>query len=383
MRESLYEYCLREDRKNLLEQWDSAGNAPLTPTSVSYGSKQKVWWQCDKGHRWQAAVYTRTGSGTGCPVCAGKVPQIGESDLATLYPDLAGQWHPSRNHGLTPFQVSPGSHRLVWWICEQGHVWRAQVRSRVEGCGCPVCVHRVIRRGENSLAVQFPHVASQWHPTRNGNLTPDMVAPKTSRRVWWRCEKGHVWMASVASRTSGGSGCPVCAGRYVVPGENDLATYFPAIAAQWHPEKNGDLTPDHLFPHSNRKVWWRCPLGHEYQAVVGARTIKGSGCPFCAGRRVLSGFNDLTTLAPEVARQWHPTLNGALTPEMVTVGSRRKVWWECDSGHAWKATIYSRTGPQKCGCSICGGRIRRKRHGALSGYTHDYGQRCAEDTGTL
>lgn len=109
MRESLYEYCLREDRKNLLEQWDSTGNAPLTPTSVSYGSKQKVWWQCDKGHRWQAAVYTRTGSGTGCPVCAGKVPQIGESDLATLYPDLAGQWHPSRNHGLTPFQVSPAA----------------------------------------------------------------------------------------------------------------------------------------------------------------------------------------------------------------------------------------------------------------------------------
>ena len=78
------------------------------------------------------------------------------------------------------------------------------------------------------------------------------------------------------------------------------------------------------------------------------------------GAMVLPGFNDLGTVEPEVARQWHPALNGTLTPELVTAGARRKVWWECDQGHVWKAAIYSRTGAQKCGCPVCAGRVRTK-----------------------
>ena len=89
--------------------------------------------------------------------------------------------------------------------------------------------------------------------------------------------------------------------------------------------------------------------------------MRGSGCPYCAGRKVLPGFNDLATLEPEVARQWHPALNGTLTPQMVTTGSRRKVWWECDQGHVWKAAIYSRTGPKKCGCPVCAVKISKSR----------------------
>ena len=155
--------------------------------------------------------------------------------------------------------------------------------------------------------------------------------------------------------------CPVCAGKSIVPGENDLQTLFPEIAAQWYAEKNGMLTPEQVSPYSNRKVWWRCDLGHPYQAMIGARTMHGSGCPYCANRKVLPGFNDLATVEPKIAAQWHPTLNGALTPEMVTAGSHRKVWWQCPNGHIWKAVIYSRAGPQKCGCPICAGRVKQSR----------------------
>ena len=274
----------------LLKQWDTASNLPLTPEQISYGSNRKVWWQCEKGHHWQAAVYTRTGSGTGCPVCTGRVPLAGETDLATLYPDLARQWHPTKNGSLTPEQVLPGSHRMVWWICEKGHEWRAQVKSRVVGCGCPVCANREIYPTENDLATQYPQLAIQWHPTKNGSLAPEQIPPGTTRKVWWRCEKGH-----------------------------------------------------------------------DYQATIGARTMVGSNCPYCAGRKVLPGFNDLATLVPEVARQWHPVLNGTLTPQMVTAGSHRKAWWECEQGHVWQSAIYSRTGPKKCGCPICAGRVSAKR----------------------
>ena len=94
--------------------------------------------------------------------------------------------------------------------------------------------------------------------------------------------------------------------------------------------------------------------------MIAQRVQRGDGCPYCANRKVLPGFNDLATLDPAVAKEWHPTLNGALTPEMVTVGSHRKVWWQCTCGHVWKAAIYPRTGKQRCGCPVCAGKTKRK-----------------------
>ena len=188
------------------------------------------------------------------------------------------------------------------------------------------------------------------------------MVPGTHRRVWWQCAKGHAWQASVASRVNG-SGCPVCAGKVVVAGDNDLASQYPHLAREWHPEKNGSLLPTQVAPASNRKVWWRCPQGHDYQAVVASRTQRGNGCPYCSGRKVLVGFNDLATTYPEVAKEWHTTLNGSLTPQDVTAGSRKRVWWQCSQGHTWKAIIYSRTGSQRCGCPVCSGHTAgNKRH---------------------
>ena len=143
-------------------------------------------------------------------------------------------------------------------------------------------------------------------------------------------------------------------------GENDLATLFPDIAAQWDTERNGSLRPDQITSFSNRKVWWRCTLGHEWQAIVAARAVENSGCPYCAGRRVLAGFNDLATLYPKIAAQWDAALNGSLTPEMVTPGSHKRVWWRCGEGHVWKTAVYSRTGKQKCGCPVCAGKATRQ-----------------------
>ena len=116
-----------------------------------------------------------------------------------------------------------------------------------------------------------------------------------------------------------------------------------------------------MTPSSNRSVWWLCEKGHEYKAAVASRTINASGCPYCANRRALPGFNDLATLEPRLATQWHPTLNGALTPQDVTCGSKRKVWWQCAEGHVWKAVVYSRAGVQKTGCPVCAGRVKKSK----------------------
>lgn len=365
VRETLQAYCERTENHALLAQWDSLRNGALSPQHITYGSKQKVWWRCSRGHFWQTSVYVRTTGGAGCPYCAGKLPWPGESDLATRAPQLAREWHPTRNGALTPAQVLPGSHRAVWWQCERGHVWRSQIKSRVAGCGCPYCAGRQLISGETDLATADPLLAAQWHSEKNAPLTPKDVSPGTNKRVWWRCEKGHEWKAAVRSRSGGGCGCPVCAGRKILPGYNDFASAFPQLAAQWDSEKNGALRPEQLSCYSNRAVWWRCALGHSYRAAVGSRTARKKGCPYCAGQRVLPGFNDLATRAPEIAAQWHPSLNEQMTPQQFTAGSHYSAWWICGEGHVWKAAIYSRAGPQKCGCPVCAGKTARRSRAAI------------------
>ena len=237
----------------------------------------------------------------------------------------------------------------------------AKIRSRVTGSGCPICTNHKVLIGTNDLATLYPHLAKEWHPTKNGKLMPDSVTCGSKRKVWWQCSKGHEWCVSVQSRVLDNTGCPVCAGRIIIPGENDMASIFPDIAKEWHPEKNNTLSPSMVAPFCKLRVWWRCPLGHDYMTTVESRTAKHSGCPYCAGKKVLPGFNDLATCQPRIAAQWHPSLNDSLTPQMVTAGSHKKVWWICEEGHVWKAAIYSRTGKQQRGCPVCAGVISGKR----------------------
>lgn len=361
MVKSLYDWCIEREKFELLVQWDKGKNGALHPKDVSYGSHKKAWWKCAFAHQWEAPVYSRTTSGSGCPYCTGRKMESKANTLATQYPELAKEWNPTKNFDLTPSDVPPGTHRKVWWKCAKGHEWQAQIKARVSGTGCPYCSNRQVKVGENDLATTNPEIASQWHTERNGSKSPQSVVGGNRAKVWWKCEKGHEWQATILSRTSTGNGCPVCAGKLVVEGQNDLASQFPQIASQWHPARNGELTPQSVTAFSNRRAWWLCDKGHEYQSVIAHRAQSGSGCPYCTNRKILVGFNDLATVEPMIAAQWHPELNGALTPQMVTAGSAKKVWWQCGEGHIWHAKIYSRTGPQKCGCPVCAGKVKESR----------------------
>ena len=271
-----------------------------------------------------------------------------EHNLGKLYPKLVKEWHLTKNKGLTPFQVTPGMGKKVWWKCNQGHEWEATVYSRTGSeSGCPYCSgHRVGK--ENNLAVKYPELAREWHPIKNGDLTPFNVTTRNSRKVWWVCKQGHEWKTAIAHRTSG-SGCPYCWGRYPKE-ENNLLVKYPDTARDWHPTKNGDLTPDQVTPGSYRKVWWICGQGHEWSTNVYHRTGQGSGCPYCAGKYPTEE-NNLLAKYPQITKEWHPTKNGELMPKDVTPASHRKVWWVCSESHKWKARVADRT--RGHGCRKC------------------------------
>lgn len=353
---TLYEYVRQNNRVDLLLEWDREANAALDPNELTPSSSQAVGWVCGKGHRWKAAINARTLRGTGCPYCAGQSVIPGRTDLETLRPDVMRLWDKERN-SLSPAELSPGSHKRCVWRCERGHRWEATVYSVTAGSGCPYCAGNKAIPDETDLATTHPRLAAEWDEKSN-KKSVKQVSRGSMEKAWWICPQGHSYEAAVYSRVAG-TGCPYCAGKKVLAGFNDLATTDPELLKNWDYEKN-DIKPEEINRGSHKKVWWRCALGHSYEAAVYSHAA-GADCPYCTGRKVLVGFNDLATTHPKVAAEWDTELNGSLEPEMVTKGSNKKVWWQCAEGHVWQATIFSRTRTRAAGCPVCAGTAKPRR----------------------
>src|SRR5205814_921507 len=207
-------------------------------------SNKKAWWICNKDaeHVWEARIVTRTKPNeTGCPVCAKRKTHSSLGCLATTHPDIAKQWHPTKNK-LTPLEVSARSRKKAWWICSKDneHVWESKIsyKTRMNSSSCSICTNRKVILS-NCLATTHPAIAKQWHPTKN-KVTPLEVSARSRKKAWWICSKDneHVWESKISYKTRmNSSSCSICTNRKVIL-SNCLATTHPDIAKQWHPTKN-------------------------------------------------------------------------------------------------------------------------------------------------
>ena len=199
---------------------------------------------------------------------------------------LMAEWDWEKNIEFAPSQLTLGSHKEVWWKCIRGHEWQAKIYNRNIGKGCPYCSGQIVLKGYNDLQTINPNLAKEWNFEKNGDLKPEFFSANSHKKVWWKCIRGHEWQATIYSRNTG-RGCPYCSGRYVIKDENDLQSINPKIAKQWHPTKNLNLLPCDVTAACEKKVWWKCSKGHEWQATVANRN-KGSGCPVCNSERSTS-----------------------------------------------------------------------------------------------
>ena len=206
---------LSQAHPELEAEWDYEKNGDLLPTEVSSGSSKKVWWLCAKcGHSWEAYINNRANKGSGCPVCAGRVPKQGVNDVATLYPELMLDWDYEANENLDPTTLMRTNSSRVYWKCHVcGNQWVSSLVTRtLHDTGCPVCRDRERAEKGNLLAIRYPDVASEWNFARNVGIDIMTVAQYSDMSVWWRCrECGHEFQARVRNRTNGHTGCPKCA----------------------------------------------------------------------------------------------------------------------------------------------------------------------------
>ena len=220
-----------------------------------------------------------------------------------------------------------------------------------------------LRKGTISLADANPELAKEWDYEKNAPLTPDNIARAANRKVWWKCPKGHSWEASINNRASNSRGCPFCAGSRVLEGYNDFNTWclsngFTKLLQEWNYERN-TVNPSEVTAKSNKKIWWKCSLGHEWDASINSRTAgRPSGCPYCSNppKRILVGFNDFETWCLNnnkayLLKEWNTKRNTNITPQELTYGSGKKIWWKCDRGHEWSVSPSCRV--RGSGCPVC------------------------------
>lgn len=274
--------------------------------------------------------------------------------LSEKYPEIKPQFLSHKNKGVLLDEISIGSTKAIWWKCGKGddHIWSASPNQRTSGGklrGCPVCAGKKVVKS-NSLEENYSEIAKEWNYSKNASLKPSEITSGSNKKVWWKCQKNkkHEWLASPKQRTKQNNTCPIC---------NSLAEKYPDIAKEFHPILNMGINEFDIAYSSHQEIWWKCDKGfdHVWKSTVNSRTSMKTGCPICAGYKVVKS-NSLATVFPELAAQWDFIKNGELTPDKVYSRSSQKVWWKCLEGidHKWQSQIKSRA--NGIGCPICSGR---------------------------
>lgn len=292
------------------------------------------------------------------------ITSLREKSINARYPGSAAKWDVEKNGGLKPDQVSAFSNKKYWWKCQMGHSYQSTPANEVTFIkNCPICSNHQVLEGFNDLSSRSPQLTLEWDYKKNYPLKPTQIVFSSSRKVWWLCPNKHSYEATAESRLKKGTGCPYCSNKKVLPGYNDLKTKNPELLREWNYKRNANIRPEDLLPGSNRKVWWICKNGHEWEVVVNSRSGKGHAeCPFCSGHKVLNGYNDLATKYPELLLEWDYNRNIDINPNCISPGSNLQVWWKCRTcSNEWKARIVNRVYGIKTGCPKCGYIIKMKK----------------------
>ena len=257
--------------------------------------------------------------------------------LEESHPNIASQWNYSKNGDLKPSDVSAGSSKKVYFICDVcGYDdWQSIINNRTQkNTKCPVCTGNKVLKGVNDLATHYPELIKEWDYVANANRTnkngedistPDKVTCGSGQKVGWVCLKcNYHWETAICLRVGSNnkcpSGCPQCAGQITIPGVNDFLTVKPELKLELDPDGNKGIDFSTIAAYSTISLDWKCILGHKWRAAVKNRTL-GSNCLYCTGQKAWPGYNDFATFHPELLKEWDYDKNDKL-PNILIVQDR-------------------------------------------------------------
>lgn len=341
------------DDEELLKEWDYNKNKKLPNEYTTY-SNESVWWKCSScGYEWKSKIGNRTKLNRGCPCCANLKIVTEINDLATTNPELLKEWHPSRNTGISPYKVPAGSRKKVWWLCPNGHEYQASLLHRKHGTNCPICnsgrqtsfaeqcvfyyvkklypdaMNRYkapwLKRMEldifiSSINYAIEYDGAAWH--RIENL-------KREQEKYKLCHENNIKLIRLRENFA--------------PLGSDIADYQFGDKKDLYKTKNLEIVLDQLLSFLNF-------AGFHHSIDINIERDKTEIRESFLKSEIKNSFE---TLYPLIAKEWHPTKNGILKPNMFKPHSDVKVWWICPvCKNEYQATIGSRS--SGTGCPICG-----------------------------
>lgn len=349
-------WCEQNGRTYLLTEWDNDKNGENSPSTITAKNGHKVWWKCKYNHSWDATVANRV-KGTGCPYCKSSSSSMPEQGIA-FYLSKACIVEQRKKLFKKEIDVFLPDYNIgVEYDGLYFHSDGAKVQNDNDKNATltknGICLIRVkedvcnVIEDETVIKFQMDNMGSnyEWALKQLCQLLSVLTTNDDFINLDINVNRDRLLIREQFDLTLK---------------KNSLAVKYPEIAAEWNYEKNGRLLPD-MFPYgAQQKVWWKCANGHDYQASIGSRTNMKSGCKYCARKALLTGFNDLATLYPDLVSEWDYEKNKGLknsrgkdisTPDKVSAHTRQSVWWICSKGHSYYSKVSSRS--RGNGCSIC------------------------------
>jgi len=323
----------------MFNEWDSSKNTK-SPFEIFAGSLDKTYWICSYCENEWGTPARSIKNGSGCPICS----KYKKGDITKTHPELMPEWNSENGN---PRQYGSGSMKIVKWDCVVClNTWEATIPYKTRGAKCPYCENNKAIKGFNDLQTTHPDLLKEWDYDKN-IIDPSSLTFKNVTKVWWKCEKGHNWEATINQRIIKKTNCSFCSNRKVLEGFNDLKSQYPFLEKEWDYKKNKNLLPSEIVFGSHIKVWWKCSKDHSWKATISHRSLDNSGCPYCSKLRTAIGENDIKTINPNYLTEWDYEKNNIL-PSSVTLNSSKKIWWKCKKGHSWQTAVSERTRGYSC-----------------------------------
>ena len=394
-------------------EWDHTKNGGLRPCDFSYGSHHPAYWLCQNGHSYQCPIKDRTAKHRGCPRCKQRLKSsfpeqalffyvkkafpdainrdrkiLGDGTELDIYVpsiSMAVEYDGSAWHGDDKMD----RERRKYDLCKTKGIRLIRVKENrnhwKDGLGVSDYIVRCIagRKDHRYLTLAIKTVleimgdvdfADLFSVNRYLNLLPKETLSLfgSSNTSYSYSFDNTAFLPKTFEPPTFGpkikTDVDVDRDRmgilefyYDEIDSHNLAVVFPEIAKEWHPKKNGRLTPKMFPPVSGEKVWWLCPNGHSYKATISERTKRHDGCPYCYGRYAITGENDFATIHPELLQEWDWEANAkiGLDPRNLKPMSDAVANWICSKcGRKWTAPIKTRS--KGHGCWVCANPLRNQ-----------------------
>ena len=368
------------------------------------------------GYSWQSMVCNVVNSQYGCKECAQKewpLKRFGKEPITITHPHLIEEWDWLENGDLTPDVVTAhDTKKEIHWICKKGHQWTKTLSYRINHkAGCPKCrqemhtsfpeqaiyyyirsiVHAESRYMYNGVEIDIflpdynvgiEYDGIRYHTSKKAQIREDkknrvledkirLIRIKEGRKnrvyndvIYIKSSNNHSYLYYAMQQVLRLLNIPFSIdfnidrdridiyNQYLsMEKENSICQTHPDVAKQWDYNKNGRINPEYVRSASHKAFYWRCKNGHSWQASVYSRCLSPN-CPYCSGKKLLEGENDLLSQNPSLAKEWNYSKNKNLRPNEITVNNPKRVWWKCSMcGNEWPTSVANRnsgTGCPKC-----------------------------------